>query len=449
MSDITDIKRRIVYSDLPDSEIVELIKILQAKRTDKAVHSEKKSKEETVFLTCCKACCKENRNYNNSKDGDKMFCPHCGSFHTIKNGTNNNGRQKYKCKECGKQFSDTNGTVAFRSKLSADTWIELIKYTLQGESCRTIAKNLGISVPTAFYNRQRIASVIRQLEDNRDDFPSMAEVDEFYYPLSFKDKKDPMFFLEVLGRMPYTHRSIPQKYEYVAKQGFDEVFMDRLEQNDRYRKGELLIYLDNPSELKSQEKFSIAVNQMVQPKVFDVLRTLKEQTKRKVGISNQQVCILTCVDPTHNNYLQPVCVGRIEPKHITKSLVPHFTDDTLLVSDGHSAYKSVANKEGIPLRQIPSNKHESGGYHLGHVNGYHHNLSVFLYRYHGVSTKYLKNYLTLFNWKEKHKNLTYQEQAYEIINLLSKQVNKIPLKKFKDIPQIIDMKGILDHPQMA
>lgn len=147
--------------------------------------------------------------------------------------------------------------------------------------------------------------------------------------------------------------------------------------------------------------------------------------------------------------IQPVCVGRIEPKHITKSLVPHFTDDTLLVSDGHSAYKSVANKEGIPLRQIPSNKHESGGYHLGHVNGYHHNLSVFLYRYHGVSTKYLKNYLTLFNWKEKHKNLTYQEQAYEIINLLSKQVNKIPLKKFKDIPQIIDMKGILDHPQMA
>jgi hypothetical protein len=38
-----------------------------------------------------------------------------------------------------------------------------------------------MKIGTAFYNRQRIASVIRQLEDNTDDFPSMAEVDEFYY----------------------------------------------------------------------------------------------------------------------------------------------------------------------------------------------------------------------------------------------------------------------------
>ena len=39
--------------------------------------------------------------------------------------------------------------------------------------------------------------------------------------------------------------------------------------------------------------------------------------------------------------------------------------------------------------------------------------------------------------------------AYEIINLLSMQANKIPLGKFKDIPISIDMKGMLDKPQMA
>ena len=57
----------------------------------------------------------------------------------------------------------------------------------------------------------------------------------------------------------------------------------------------------------------------------------------------------------------------------------------------------------IPLNQIPSGKHTSGGYHLGHVNGYHHNISVFMYPYHGVSSKFLDYYLALFYWVEKNK----------------------------------------------
>ena len=76
-------------------------------------------------------------------------------------------------------------------------------------------------------------------------------------------------------------------------------------------------------------------------------------------------------------------------------------------------------------------------------------MSSFLHGYFGVSTKYLPLYIVLEIWKEKHKNMTLQEQAYEIINLLSMQANKIPLGKFKDIPISIDMKGMLDKPQMA
>ncbi len=126
-----------------------------------------------------------------------------------------------------------------------------------------------------------------------------------------------------------------------------------------------------------------------------------------------------------NHYLKPVCVGRIEPKHIQKNLVPHFTRDTMLVTDSHRAYKTIANKNKIPLHQIPSGKHTIEGFHLGHVNGYHHNVSDFLYRYHGVSTKYLSNYLAMFYWKEKHKDMTYRDQAYEIISLLAMQLIQV------------------------
>ena len=70
------------------------------------------------------------------------------------------GRQRYLCKDCNSTFGDTNGTVAFRSKLSVGKWIELIKLTLQGESCRTIAKELSHSGTQSQY--AKLPSILRR-----------------------------------------------------------------------------------------------------------------------------------------------------------------------------------------------------------------------------------------------------------------------------------------------
>ncbi len=66
-----------------------------------------------------------------------------------------------------------------------------------------------------------------------------------------------------------------------------------------------------------------------------------------------------------------------------------------------------------------------------------------IFPYHGVSSKFLDYYLALFNWVEKNKRKPYIEQAYDIITLLSNQVKKIPLKKFKDKLISFDLKGML------
>ena len=195
-------------------------------------------------------------------------------------------------------------------------------------------------------------------------------------------------------------------------------------------------------DLRSQERFSNAINGLETEKIIQVLKTIHEQQKKKRGISNQQVCCLSCVDTNNNHFLQSVCVGRIQPIHIEKTLVPHFTEDTVLVTDSHRAYRTVANKYKIPLNQIPSGKHTSGGFHLGHINGYHHNISDFMYLYHGVSSKFLDYYLALFYWVEKNKHNTYLEQAYDIITLLANQTKKIPLAKFKYKPISFDMKRL-------
>ena len=432
-SNFSDIQKQISFANLTDEQILELLSILQTKRNAKP----KLTKEEKIFLQCCR----EHRSYSVNKDLDTVVCPICGSIKIIKNGTKN-GRQRYKCKDCAKTFGDTIGTVAFRSKLSVAKLIELIKLTLQGESCRTIAKELGINKQTVLHNRHRICSVLHQLVSNQDDFKSLAESDEYYYPLSFKDIKDPMFFLGTLGRMPYTHRNYGQKLEYIEKQGFDSAFLQSLIENEEQVRNELLNYV-NYDDLKSQEKFSNALNGMDTEKIIQVLKTLNEQQKKKRGISNQQVCCLSCIDRNNNHFLQTVCVGRIWASHIEKALVPHFSEDTVLITDSHRAYRTVANKHKIPLKQIPSGKHASGGYSLGHINGYHHNISDFMYLYHGVSSKFLDYYLALFYWIEKNKHKSYLEQAYDIITLLSNQAKKIPLNKFKDKPISFDLKGLL------
>ena len=432
-SNFNDIQKQISFANLTDEQIQELMSILQTKRNVKP----KLTKEEKVFYQCCR----EHRSYSANQDTDTVFCPVCGSIKIIKNGTKN-GRQRYKCKDCAKTFGDTIGTVAFRSKLSIAKWIELIKLTLQRESCRTIAKELGINKQTVLHNRHRICSVLHQLVSNQDDFKSLAESDEYYYPLSFKDIKDPMFFLGTLGRMPYTHRNYGQKLEYIEKQGFDSAFLQSLIENEEQVRNELLNYV-NYDDLKSQEKFSNALNGMDTEKIIQVLKTLNEQQKKKRGISNQQVCCLSCVDRNNNHFLQTVCVGRIWASHIEKSLLPHFTEDTVLITDSHRAYKTVANKNKIPIKQIPSGKHTSGGYSLGHINGYHHNISDFMYLYHGVSSKFLDYYLALFYWIEKNKDKSYLEQTYEIITLLSNQAKKIPLNKFKEKSISFDLKGML------
>ena len=429
-SNFTEIQKQIGIADLTDEQIQELMTALQTKRSAKS----KLTKEEKVFYQCCR----ERRSFSVNQDLDTVVCPHCGSVKAIKNGTRN-GRQRYLCKDCKKTFGDTNGTVAFRSKMSIGKWIEFIKLTLQGESCRTIAKELGINKYTALQNRHRVCAVLLQFVSNQDDFKSLAESDEYYYPLSFKDVKDPMFFLVRLGRMPYTHRSYWKNIKYVEKQGFDIDFLHNYIKNEEQIKVELLNYVEL-GDLKSQERFSNALNGMDTEKIIQVLKTLNEHQKKKRGISNQQVCCLSCVDTNNNRFLQTVCVGRIQP---TQAPVPHFSEDTILVTDSHRAYKTVANKHKILLKQIPSGKHTSGGYHLGHINSYHHNISDFIYLYHGVSSKFLDYYLALFYWIEKNKDRPYLEQAYDIITLLSNQARKIPLAHFKYKPISFDLKGIL------
>jgi len=109
--------------------------------------------------------------------------------------------------------------------------------------------------------------------------------------------------------------------------------------------------------------------------------------------------------------LVPVMVGRLRGQpHVTDCVLQKMTgdeavravkdvvsEDTLLCTDGHSAFLKVQREFGIPVKSVATGWHGpvlDKIYHVQSVNSYHERLKTWLQRkFRGVATKYLPNYL--------------------------------------------------------
>lgn len=314
---------------------------------------------------------KKSRNTESSKQENDsvqktLACHQCGSVDIVKIG-HRNGKQRYRCKDCGKTFGDTNSTMLYHSRLSADNWRELLRGLIQNMPLRKIAEATGLNLYTVWLNKQKVFSLVRELSGSQDRFIDIAEADEYYVPLSFKGKRDPEFFIYTLGRMPRHHRTYSEKVEYLKRYGM----WDNL-QSDPIKLEQLL------------------ANEI-----------------QKRGISNDQVCVLTCKDRNNNLYLEPICLGRLESNHVTEHFHDRFESDAIIVTDSHAAYREFARNSFIQLEQIPSGKHAKGAYNLGRINACHSKLAAYLSadNERHPATKYLDLNIAMFRWLEKHGQL--------------------------------------------
>ena len=82
-------------------------------------------------------------------------CPICDSSEYTKYGWYN-GIQRYKCKECGKTFSNSTNSLWSYSKHNPTKWIEFIELMMEKKSLRFCAAKLEINLATAFYWRHKI-----------------------------------------------------------------------------------------------------------------------------------------------------------------------------------------------------------------------------------------------------------------------------------------------------
>ncbi len=95
---------------------------------------------------------------------DRPQCPHCGFDGIVKNGTKD-GRQRFKCKECGHTFSWRNNTFLYSIKSDYDTLLAYCDCMMQKMTIRQCAEHCGISVPTAFEWRHKILDALQNMQD--------------------------------------------------------------------------------------------------------------------------------------------------------------------------------------------------------------------------------------------------------------------------------------------
>lgn len=135
------------------------------------------------------------------KNKEGYTCVHCGSKqvvrfgkYMVKLGLKEVERQRYRCKDCRKTFTDVTSTPLYRTH-KPDKWLDFIKCMLEGYSLRKSAELIGdVHFVTLFYWRHKVLSALKQMDFST--FSGIVEMDETYFLYSEKGKRN------IKGRKP-------------------------------------------------------------------------------------------------------------------------------------------------------------------------------------------------------------------------------------------------------
>ncbi len=91
-------------------------------------------------------------------------CVHCGSF-TVYDCRRKSGAPRYRCKDCGKDFSITSGTLFASHKMSLRSYllaILLFCNEVKGKSMLAMSRELGVAYQTAFVLCHKLREAMAQ-----------------------------------------------------------------------------------------------------------------------------------------------------------------------------------------------------------------------------------------------------------------------------------------------
>lgn len=118
------------------------------------------------------------------------ICPTCGKVHAhiIKAGKQN-GKQRFRCLDCGHTFVYTKGKLNYWSHQGNDVWNNVIIDTLNGTPLCLTSADINITIPNVFYMRHKILIFLEQLVITESTLLSgVVEYDETYVNDAYKGR---------------------------------------------------------------------------------------------------------------------------------------------------------------------------------------------------------------------------------------------------------------------
>lgn len=137
--------------------------------------------------------------------GKRPCCVHCGSESVKRNG-HKDGKQRYLCKDCGKTFGASTGTVFRSAKKPLSTYLQYVHCMMRGMFVRETAGSCGMGVANAFYMRHKILDALQSMQDSVT-LDGVAQADGTFFAISFKGNHSRSVRF-TLPRMPH-HRGTP------------------------------------------------------------------------------------------------------------------------------------------------------------------------------------------------------------------------------------------------
>lgn len=159
-------------------EFIQELKVLtipQLEQTKNIIINEIKKKEER-YLT------------NNQK---KPNCPHCSSSISKRNGYDAKKRERYLCgnSKCNKTFTNQTKNILSGSKKFQNYLYQMVEYTLDGLTIRTISDKIQIPLNTVWTWRTKILNMIGELIDEENFLSKEVYSDETYIKINCKGTK--------------------------------------------------------------------------------------------------------------------------------------------------------------------------------------------------------------------------------------------------------------------
>lgn len=156
----------------------------------------------------------------------------------------------------------------------------------------------------------------------------------------------------------------------------------------------------------------------------------------KRGISNLKIAVVVAQDRNGNIIARKVGTGRVRAEEIDNVIGGYIHPSALLCTDTATNYKKFARIKGLQHETVNERlkqRVKKGIYHIQHVNNFHNRLKGWMYRFKGVGTLYLDNYLYWFRWLELGKNLAFDKRVEQMLISACQKSNKIIVNSLRGI----------------